>query len=52
MISTNVIVLYSLYSPIQVPFFSTEVENKKIKSLKINIFNCVFDVMMSLYYYS
>lgn len=28
-ISTNIIVLHSLYSPIQVPFFSTEVENKK-----------------------
>jgi len=29
MISTNIIVLHSLYSPMQVPFFSTEVENKK-----------------------
>ena len=29
MISTNIIVLHSLYSPMQVPFFGTEVENKK-----------------------
>jgi len=27
--SSNSIVLHSLYSPTQVPFFSTEVENKK-----------------------
>lgn len=35
MMSSGSIVLHSLYTPTQVPFFSTEVENENVPCFKV-----------------